>query len=153
MDGSRYRFAQNAPLNLDEQTVARRIERVTEAGGRIGRGVSPLALSVYEEALARAAGPKYRLESTVYGLEVRDLDHYVASCFDYIVTSSIIAGRFAEGGRARDGFPDSARFYDSLEQDARVTLVHEEAPVPWRKSGPVIRVYRITADNCAHPAE
>jgi hypothetical protein len=143
MDGMRYRFSQSAPLNPDPETVREKVDRAVEEGGNFGRGVSEYALSIYEEAMVSVSGPKYELVSTVHGLQVRDVSYYAHECFDYIVTSSMVAGRFKPGAPARDMFPDSARFYDSLETDTRVKLAHEEVAESWKKSGPTIRVYKL----------
>lgn len=143
MDGMRYRFSQGPPLNPDAATVEGKVERAIEEGGNFGRGVSEESLDIYEEAMKTAAGPKYRLVSTVHGLKVRDISHYVDECFDYIVTSSMVASRFRPGAPAYAMYPDSARFYGSLESDSRVRLVREETASRWSKSGPTIRVYRV----------
>jgi hypothetical protein len=143
MDGMRYRFSQGPPLNPDAATVEGKVDKAIEEGGNFGRGVSEESLGIYEEAMKTAEGPKYRLVSTVHGLEVRDIAYYAERCFDYIVTSSMVAGRFRPGTDARTMFPDSARFYDALGSDPRVQLVHEEVAEPWGKSGPTIRVYRV----------
>jgi hypothetical protein len=150
MDGMRYRFSQGPPLNPDRATVRGKVDRALEEGGNFGRGVSEYALSVYEEAMVTASGPKYELVSTVHGLQVRDISYYAEERFDYIVTSSMVAGRFRQGAPAREMFPDSARFYDSLETDPRVRLIHEESAVRWKKSGPTIRVYKIENVLSAH---
>ena len=146
MDGMRYRFSQGPPLNPDSLTVEEKVDRALEEGGNFGRGVTEYALSVYEEAMNTAQGPKYPLISTVHGLAVRDISYYVNECVGYIVTSSMVAGRFAPEARASSSFPESARFYASLGTDPRVHLVHEEVAMPWNKSGPTIRVYRLDSD-------
>jgi hypothetical protein len=143
MDGMRYRFSQGPPLNPDRATVEEKVDRAIAEGGNFGRGVSEYALSVYEEAMVAVEGPKYELVSTVHGLEVRDINYYVDECFDYIVTSAMIAGRFRPGAPAHRMFPDSARFYSSLEADPRVRLVHEEVAAAWAKSGPTIRIFKV----------
>lgn len=147
MDGMRYRFSQSPPLNPDPRTVGSKVEQAQAEGGDIGRGVTDYALSIYEEAMNAASGPRYELVSTVHGLEVEDIDYYAAGCFDYVVTSSIVAGRFRDGGRAASMFPKSAAFYASLESDARAKLVHEDRAVRWKSSGPTIRVYQV-ANGC-----
>jgi len=143
MDGMRYRFSQGPPLNPDARTVSAKVDKATAEGGDFGRGVSDYALSIYEEAMNAATGPRYELVSTVHGLEVRDIAYYVDHCFDYIITSSMVAGRYREGGQASRDFPRSASFYASLDQDPRVRLVHEETAEHWQRSGPSIRIYRV----------
>jgi hypothetical protein len=143
MDGMRYRFSQGPPLNPDAATVEGKVDKAIEEGGNFGRGVSEGSLGIYEEAMKTVAGPKYRLVSTVHGLEVRDIAYYAEHCFDYIVTSSMVASRFSGGTAGYEMFPGSARFYESLESDPRARLVHAEVAEPWGKSGPTIRVYRL----------
>lgn len=143
MDGMRYRYSQSPPINPDNVTVSEKVGHAKEEGGNFGRGVSDLALSVYEEAVNAAKGPKYQIVSTVHGLEVKGVGYYAESCFNYIITSSMIAGRYRPGGPAYELFPDSVEFYAALDSDSRVQLVHEEAAVPWQKSGPTIRIYRL----------
>lgn len=143
MDGMRYRFSQSPPINPDDSTVGEKVGRAREEGGNFGRGVSDLALSVYEEAVTSVKGPKYSITSTVHGLEVKDVDYYVRNCFDYVITSSMVAGRYRPGRPGTELFPDSEKFYASLGTDPRVHLVHEEFAVHWRKSGPTIGVYRL----------
>ena len=144
IDAMRYRFSQGPPLNPDRATVEDKVYRAREEGGNFGRGVTEKALSVYEEAMDTAGGPKYELVSTVHGLQVRDISYYVDECYDYIVTSSMVAGRFRPGAPAHELFPDSARFYASLDTDPRVHLVHEESAAPWGKSGPTIRIFGVS---------
>jgi len=143
MDGMRYRFSQGPPLNPDAATIEGKVDKAIEEGGNFGRGVSEESLDIYEEAMKTASGPKYRLVSTVHGLEVRDIAYYAEHCFDYIVTSSMIASRFTKGSAGRQMFPESAAFYESLGSDPRVRLMHEEVAEPWGKSGPTIRIYRV----------
>lgn len=143
MDGMRYRMSQSPPLNPDDATVGRKVGQAVEEGGNFGRGVSKRALSIYEQGMKLLRGPKYELVSTVHGLTVHDIDYYVQGCYDYVVTSSMISGRFASGARAADSFPQSAKFYASLRTDPRVQLLHEEVAARWGNSGPTIRVYRI----------
>jgi hypothetical protein len=144
MDGMRYRFSQGPPINADDSTISAKVEKAREEGGNFGRGVSELALSIFEQASSAVRGPKYRLVSTVHGLAVKDLDFYVSECFDYVITSSIISGRFRPGGPGFEQFPGSVAFYQSLERDPRVRLVHQETASPWRESGPTIRIFRLS---------
>ena len=100
-------------------------------------------LSLYAEAQKRVSGPKYDVHSTVYGLEVRELDDYVRECFDYVVTSSLNESRYAtEESRLR--FPKSARFYDEIRTDSRFERVYRVEPVLRKQPGPTITVYRIS---------
>ncbi len=143
MDGMRYRYSQSPPINPDRETVSAKVTQAHDEGGNFGRGVSDLALSIYKEALSSVGGPTYRIVSTVHGLEVKDVDFYENACFDYVVTSSMVAGRYGQGTLGRELFPESARFYESLDSDPRVHLVHQEAAIPWKESGPTIRIYQL----------
>ncbi len=143
MDGMQYRFSQSPPLNPDKESVTTKVKRASKEGEKLGRGVSDLALSVYQEAKGRARGPTYDIVSTVHGLQVKPIDYYVAQCYGYIITSDMVAGRYAEGGRGRELFPKSTQFYDSLSTDPRVRLVHEEHARHWHESGPTIRIYDV----------
>jgi hypothetical protein len=87
-------------------------------------------------------GPTYRLHSTVWGLEVEELDYYVQTCFDYIITSSFNSERYV-GEIYQKRFPKSARFYEQLKTDSRFQIVYSIAPVPWRRNGPIITVYKV----------
>jgi hypothetical protein len=144
IDGMRYRLSHSPPLNPDETTVASQVERASVEGAHLGRGVSKKTLSVYEEALRGVSGPRYELHSTVHGLQVQPLEYYLDECYGYVVTSSEIAGKFGPRGGARGRFPNSARFYDSLDTDPRSTKVYELDPEPWHSSGPTIKVYRLS---------
>jgi hypothetical protein len=143
VDGMQYRFSQSPPLNPDSAAVEEKVERAIDEGRNFGRGVSKRALSVYQKAMITGLGPKYALVSTVHGPKVQDYSYYVNESFEYIVTSSMVAGRFRPGSCGRSCFPESPNFYDTLDSDPRVNLVHEESAIPWKKSGPTIRVYRI----------
>lgn len=143
MDGMRYRFGPSPPLNPDAVTVSREVGQIGEEGEGLGRGVSDLALSLYQEALTKAEGPTYELHSTTHGLGVKTPSYYVSNCFDYIVTSSYIAERFAPGQANRERYPASAHFYDLLSTDPRFQQVFQAVPRPWKSSGPIITVYKI----------
>jgi 4-amino-4-deoxy-L-arabinose transferase-like glycosyltransferase len=140
-DGMRYRFVQSPPLNPDKSTVDRRVAEASEAR-RLSRGVSQQTLTLYAKAMAQVEGPTYRLHSTVWGLEVEDLDYYVLKCFDYIITSSSNSARYV-GEIYRKRFPKSARFYEQLKTDSRFPVIFSIAPVPWKRNGPIITVYRV----------
>jgi hypothetical protein len=138
MDGMRFRFVQSVPLNPDQATVARRLEGLASSE----LGMSDEMLSLYREAAASVSGPTYELHSTVYGLEVRDIDEYVRESFDYVVISSFNEKRYAsEADRAR--YPKSARFYEQVRTDPRLHVVFSIEPALWRRSGPALTVYAI----------
>jgi 4-amino-4-deoxy-L-arabinose transferase-like glycosyltransferase len=156
MDGMRYRFVQSPPLRPDQATVARlaaqaggESEDISRTGvqsylpGEAGwAGASRTTWLLYAEAMQRAKGPSYALYSTLYGLGVEDLDHYIQACFDYIITSSYNTKRYiSDPYRAR--FPKSARFYDGLKTDSRFRVVYSVAPIAWRRPGPAITVYQV----------
>jgi hypothetical protein len=149
MDGMEYRFIQSPPLNPDESTVARRVSLADEEGEELSRGISGQTLSLYADAMARVAGPKYELHSTVWGLEVEDLSHYPQACFDYVVTSSDITRRY-EAPAAAEAFPESAEFYRQLPADPRYEVVYAAEPAAWKIQGPAITVYKVQVQStCA----
>jgi 4-amino-4-deoxy-L-arabinose transferase-like glycosyltransferase len=146
MDAMQHRNIVGPPLNPDDPTLRRQLQRVgkqVEQGMEIGRGVNRRTLALYEEAQRRIPGPRYDLHSTVHGLAVQPLEYYLEHCFDYVVTSSFVTNRFAPGAAARARHPDSGAFYDQLANDPRFELVHQESAVAWRSSGPTITVYRV----------
>lgn len=143
MDGMRFRFIQSPPLSPNPSTVARRL-----AGLNSGElSISPRLLSLYAEAMQQVRGPTYELHSTVYGLEVEDLDYYVRACFNYIIVSSYNEKRYASELNSTR-FPKSARFYQQLKRDPRFRRVYSAAPTPWKNPGPAITVYALSP-GCA----
>lgn len=147
LDGTRYRFIQSPPLQPDASTVDRLSRRVTDAtnqGRRVGRGVSNRALSLYQKVMKEATGTTYKLHSTVFGIQVEDVQYYVQNCFDYVITSSYVTRRFDDPLR-RARFPESAKFYEQLESDPRFRPVFETKPVRWQSSGPAIKVYEVSS--------
>jgi hypothetical protein len=141
MDGTQYRFSASPPLSLNHTAVTHRIARTRQAE-RVSRGVSEKSLALYAAAMADVKGPTYELYSTMHGLVVEDLTYYIQACFDYIITSSFIAEKYAnETNQSR--FPKSAQFYKQLQTDPRVQVVYSVAPTPWGNSGPTITMYKI----------
>lgn len=141
MDGMRFRFVQSPPLQPDTATVARRVAQGNHTE-RLSRGVSQRTLALYAEAMEQVTGPTYDLHSTVWGLGVEDPTYYVQACFDYIITSSYVSQRYAHDD-ARQRFPKSTQFYAQLQTDPRFRVAYAVAPVPWRRSGPMITVYKV----------
>jgi hypothetical protein len=141
LDGMRYRFIQSPPLNPNQDTVKRRMER---AGNEehLSRGLSGRTLELYAQAMAAVDGPKYDLYSTVWGINVKDLTFYVDSCFDYVVTSSMNANRFKDPGQI-EKYPMSANFYRDISSHENFELVYAAEPAPWQIQGPTINVYRV----------
>ncbi len=141
MDGMRFRFVQGVPLNPNRETVERRLANLETSELTL----SPQMLSLYREAAERITPPVYELHSTVYGLEVEALDHYVRSGFAYVVVSSFNEKRYATDDSARQ-HPESARFYRDIKTDPRFRVVYSIEPVMWRQLGPTITVYRVECD-------
>lgn len=144
MDGMKYRYIQSPPLNPDEATVRRRVGNAEKEGADLSRGVSSRTLALYAQAMAQVTGPRYELHSTVYGLNVQDLDYYPQACFEYIVTSSANSTRF-DDPRVADRYPRGARFYHDLPEDPRFEAVYSVEPVEWQIQGPKITVYKVLA--------
>jgi 4-amino-4-deoxy-L-arabinose transferase-like glycosyltransferase len=138
MDGMRFRFVQSAPLNGNRATLERRLADLEESE----LALSDQMLELYREAAGRVEGPTYDLHSTMYGLDVRELDYYVHACFDYIVVSSFNEKRYETPAEARN-HPASARFYAGIRSDPRFRLVYSIDPIVWRQLGPSIDVYEV----------
>jgi 4-amino-4-deoxy-L-arabinose transferase-like glycosyltransferase len=138
IDGMRFRLVQSPPLNPNAAALGRRLSSA-ESSELI---LSKKMLSLYARAQSRILGPKYDLYSTVYGIEVEELDYYVANCFDYVITSSLNASRY-ETEDSRRRFPERARFYDGVKSDPRFEVIYRIEPARWRQWGPVITVYRV----------
>jgi hypothetical protein len=142
MDGMRFRYVQGVPLNGDKATLERRLADLEHSE----LNLSGLMLSMYREAAARIQGPTYDLHSTVYGLEVEDLDYYVRSGFAYVVISSFNEKRYAAES-ARQQYPKSARFYRDIRTDPRFRLVYTIGPEMWKQVGPTITVYKVECEQ------
>jgi hypothetical protein len=138
MDGMRFRFVQSAPLNGNKATVERRLANMSKSE----LSLSEQMLSLYREASEHVDGPTYDLYSTMYGLDVENLDYYASTCFDYIVVSSFNEKRYASEAESRQ-HPKSARFYADIKTDSRFHLVHSVEPIIWKQLGPTITVYRV----------
>jgi hypothetical protein len=147
MDGMRFRFVQSPPLNAGKATIERRLADLESSE----LALSTMMLSLYREAGERTEGPTYDLYSTVYGLEVEDLDYYVHSCFAYVVVSSSNEKRYLTDAASRQ-HPKSARFYRDIKIDPRFQLVYTAAPVMWQQVGPTISIYKIRCEPVAVPA-
>ena len=142
MDGMRFRFVQSPPLNGNKATVARRLANMSNSE----LALSQQMLSLYREAAEQVEGPTYDLYSTMYGLDVEDLDYYTRTCFDFIVVSSFNEKRYAsEIERVRH--PKSARFYQDIKTDSRFQLVHRVDPTVWKHLGPAISIYRVSCHS------
>jgi hypothetical protein len=144
MDGMRFRFVQGVPLNGDRATLARRMADLEKSELTL----SNMMMVVYREAAARVDGPTYDLHSTVYGLEVEDLDHYVRSGFDYVIVSSFNEKRYATEGARRE-HPKSAQFYHDIKTDPRFQAIYVVEPIMWQQVGPTITVYKVIAEPAA----
>jgi hypothetical protein len=140
-DSFQYRFTPSPPLTPDQSAVLRQIQGVSSESSRF-RGVSSRTLKLYAEAMESVSGPRYELHPTVWGLAVEDPAYYEEHCFDYVITSSMISTRYA-GDLNRERFPKSARFYEQLDSDPRVKRIYSVEPIPWRRSGPTITVYKL----------
>jgi 4-amino-4-deoxy-L-arabinose transferase-like glycosyltransferase len=147
IDGMQHRFIPSPPLLPNDVALERRIGRVADQvkeGRNIARGVNELTLELYRQSLEEVPGPRYDLHSTVQGLVLRAPSYYVDECFEYVVTSSSIAGRYSPGGVGREMNPEAAYFYEQLDVDPRFTKIFEVGPRDWERSGPTITVYRIS---------
>jgi hypothetical protein len=144
MDGMRFRFVQSPPLTPDRQTIERRLTSLEQSELSVPRDMLPL----YRAAAEHMPGPKYDLRSTVYGLEVEELDYYVRECYDYIVVSSFHEKRYASDGERRR-YPRSAQFYEHIKSDPRFRVVYSVRPASWQHAGPELTVYRVVRTSNA----
>lgn len=148
MDGMRFRFLQSPPLNPDRETAARRLADLASSELELPRDLLPL----YQVAAERIPEPRYNLHSTMYGLDVRELDYYVDGGFDYIVVSSLHQKRYVTE-EAIQRYPVSARFYRDLETDRRFRAVYHIEAVPWQRNGPTLTVYKVAREATAAEGE
>jgi hypothetical protein len=146
MDGMRFRYVPGIPLQPDRNTVARRLDNLESSELTL----SPQMLSLYREAAESVPGPTYDLHSTVYGLEVEDIDYYVRESFDFIVISSFNQKRF-DSEAERQRYPKSARFYDEVRRDPRLRVVFSIEPAVWQRSGPTLTVYAVQHGRSDEP--
>ena len=145
IDGMEHRFIQSPPLRPNSETVARRVGRISDDGGRESRGISGGTLELYAKAMQGAPDPKYDLHSTVWGLEVKELDFYPAACFEYAVLSTDTWHRYLEE-RESALHPQSAAFYSQVPDHPSYRLIYSAEPVNWSIQGPGITVYEILSD-------
>jgi hypothetical protein len=141
MDGYQHRFTPSPPLLPDRSAVRRQMSGVEKEPNRF-RGVSQRTLKLYAQAMESIEGPRYELHSTKWGLAVEEPSTYVQRCFDYIITSSIIANRY-ERENVEQRLPKSAKFYDQLDDLSYLQKIYTIEPIPWQRSGPTIEVYKI----------
>jgi len=137
IDMSRFWNSASPPLAENRQRLTERMSEI--AAGVTGGGHSGVYAEFFRRRLARPHVPAYYLISTHMGDSVRTLDAYRADGFRWAVVSEQAAE--LQRARARDGDSTGLAYYRSLEQGA--PLVAEFRPRPWRRMGPVIRVYRL----------
>jgi hypothetical protein len=141
MDGFQYRFVPSPPLTPDRASIVRQIEGVAKEAHRY-RGISEQTLKLYAEAMSGSNGPAYDLHSTKWGLMFDDPEYVRRECFDYLVTSSYVSNRYADG-RPEDRFPQVGRFYDTLDANPDFRRLYAAGAVPWQRTGPTIAVYKV----------
>ncbi|MBK8960347.1 MAG: glycosyltransferase family 39 protein [Proteobacteria bacterium] len=147
VDGMRFRYIQSPPLKPAPAALERQIAALQGSELKYPKRF----IELYRSAKSSLPGPAYDLYSTMYGLEVRELDYYVSACFDYIITSSDITDRYA-AGPLRVQYAQTARFYDALRTHPAFREVYRASGEPWRTTGPTITVYRV-ASACGSPAQ
>jgi hypothetical protein len=138
VDGMRFRFIQSPPLKPNDVALQRQLDALATSELKYPKRF----LDLYERAQASHSGPRYDLHSTMYGLELRDLDHYVAACFDYVVVSSDVSSRFSSGAQ-RQQWPAAAAFYDGIANHPAYRELYRVSGAPWQAPGPTITVYAI----------
>lgn len=140
MDGMRFRYIQSPPLRPNAVALERQLAALADSELKYPKRF----LDLYRRAQARQTGPAYDLHSTMYGLELRDLDYYVRECFDYVVTSSDVTDRFVAGPHRRQ-WPAAAAFYDGIASHGSYREIHRVSGAPWQAPGPTITVYAIAS--------
>jgi 4-amino-4-deoxy-L-arabinose transferase-like glycosyltransferase len=163
MDGMRNRFVMSPPLVRNDAALRRLLAQLDTQSAEIQQATSGYApggpgwgggsrrtWEIYVEANRLVEGPTYDLHSTVYGLAVQPLHHYVDECFDLVVTSSDVTKRF-EAAEAALRFPDAVRFYASLQTDPRARRARRFQPEPGHATGPTLTLYALDTD-CAEEA-
>lgn len=138
IDGMRFRYIQSPPLKANSVALERQLEALKTSELQYPKRF----LDLYRRAQASHSGPRYDLHSTMYGLDIRDLDYYVAACFDYAVVSSDVTDRFVAGPH-RQQWPAAAAFYDGLASHPAYHELYRISGEPWRAPGPSITVYAI----------
>ena len=147
VDGMRFRYIQSPPLKPSAAALERQIANLHGSEPKYPKRF----IDLYRAAKASLPGPSYDLHSTVYGLEVGELDDYVRACFDYVVTSSDVAERYA-ADPLRTAHPRTARFYDGLRSHPAFREVYRVSGAPWVAPGPTITIYAITS-ACANRSQ
>jgi len=94
IDGMQFRLIPSPPLQPNVDALSRQVERAASKGQRIGRGLSERTLKIYQAALSDVEGPVYDIYSTMHGVNVESLTHYVNECFDFVITSSMVSNRY-----------------------------------------------------------
>ncbi|MGE0384287.1 MAG: phospholipid carrier-dependent glycosyltransferase [Gammaproteobacteria bacterium] len=138
VDGMRFRFIQSPPLKPTAEALDRQVAAL--AASELNYPERFLAL--YRRARQAVPGPAYDIHSTMYGLEVRELDFYAPACFDYVIVSSDIADRYADEALRRQ-VPQAARFYDGIRSHPGFRRVYSIRSEPLVRPGPAITVYEV----------
>jgi hypothetical protein len=99
------------------------------------------AIVYYEMLLKTVPEKSYDITSTMYGLQVNSIDYYLAEGYQYFIISSD-RKESRSGDYAKENIPDVARFYDSLDTDHRVNLIHVIAPTIVNK-GDTFLIYKL----------
>ncbi len=140
-----------APTIAENLTSMNRIlshSRENVRQGKIVHGMVDKNALIYYELLAKSVPDiAYDLTSTMFGLAVESVDHYIANQYDYF----IIAGDMK---RARSGEffaannPSVAQFYRSLDTDPRLTRIKTIGPTTINR-GDTYYIYKLAHTNPA----
>jgi hypothetical protein len=120
-----------APPIAENEAALRRIlaraEENVESGIIVNNIVDQNALIYYELLLETAPERSYDITSTMFGLEVKDINYYLENGYNYFIIS-----RHMKSARTNPFFasvdPDTAGFYQALDEDSRLRLVKIISP-------------------------
>ena len=144
MDSGKSINSSAPPVAENRESLERIIRKTNEniSQGKIVHEMVDKNALVYYELLLRTVPEKsYDITSTMFGLEVKTIDHYMAEGYQYFIISRERKESRA-GNYAKENMPDVARFYTSLDVDKRVHLIQVIAPT-LKNSGDTFFIYML----------
>lgn len=134
IDMQRFWNSGSPPLAENRERTQERLEEIRRGVSGAGHGAA--YTQYYEFLLGHPRSPAYYLRSTNMGLATEPLAQYRREGFGW----AIVNEDAARETRARG---DPTGYYTALDREG--TLVAEFRPERWRRLGPGIRIYRLTA--------
>ena len=123
------------------ETVIRAAKENISQGRIVHEMVDTNALVYYELLLKTVPEKAYDITSTMFGLQVKTIDYYIANGYEYLIISESMK-ESRTGEYARKNLPHVAEFYLSLDTDNRVQFVHVVAPTATNR-GDTFLIYRL----------